>query len=275
MRPLEHKRVALLESRKAQDLAKMVERFGADVISVPSVREVPRRELAALTVQRLLDGQFDVLVALTGAACEALFEESERSGSLDGVVDSLKEMLLVCRGPKPLGALRRRGLVAGVQTVKPHTSDDLLAALSTVELDGRRVLLLQYGERNQPFAAALTARGADVTDLCLYEWALPEDLRDMTQLIVDTVAGDIDVMLFTSQIQFRHLLDVARAIGRADELLRALRDDVITGSVGPVCTRALRAAGLVPDVIPPSPNGASLVQAIADYVSMFGPDEVG
>jgi len=272
VQPLERKRVALLESRKAEDLGRLVGRLGADVISVPAVVEVPRLSDAVSVVQRLVDGGFDVLVALTGVACESLFAQAAQSRLLDAAIARLQTMTLACRGPKPLLALRKRGLVADVQTVKPHTTDDLLAALSTVDLHERRVLLLQYGERNTAFADRLEARGAIVTELCLYEWALPQDVSGLAGLVEDTVAGKIDVMLFTSQIQLRHLMQVAASIGQQDALVRALRDDVITGSVGPVCTAAMRAAGVVPDVMPASPNGASLIQAVADYVEMFDRD---
>ena len=76
-------------------------------------------------------------------------------------------------------------------------------------------------------------------------------------------------MLFTSQIQLRHLMQVAGAMQLDVPLTHALRDDVIVGAVGPVRSRALRASGIVPDVMPHSPNGPSLIQAVADYVSMF------
>jgi len=84
---------------------------------------------------------------------------------------------------------------------------------------------------------------------------------------------ECDAALFTSQIQFRHLLSVAESRNQTTDLLRKLRDDVVVGSVGPVCSRALRAAGIVPDVMPHLPNGPSLVQALADYYSMFTPPE--
>src|SRR5690242_15024728 len=120
----------------------MAERLGATVISVPSVRETPRREGVEPVLRGLLAGGFDVMIALTGAACEALFEEADRLGLADEVCVALGRITLACRGPKPLGVLKRRGLVANVQTVKPHTTEELAAALSAVELDGRRVLLL-------------------------------------------------------------------------------------------------------------------------------------
>lgn len=273
MHRLEGRTVALLESRKSDDMASMVRRMGGVPICAPSVREVLRAQDVRPAMARIVDRRFDLVVVLTAAACEALFSEAERQGVLSDVVDSLKQTPIAARGPKPLLSLRRRGLVAAVVTDKPHTTDELMAALSARDLQGSRILLLHYGEPNDTLTAGLTSRGAHIEDLSLYEWSLPEDLAPLHTLIDDTLSGRIDAALFTSQIQFRHLLSVAESRNQTADLLRKLRDDVVVGSVGPVCSRTLRAAGIVPDVMPHLPNGPSLVHALADYYSMFTPPE--
>ena len=42
-----------------------------------------------------------------------------------------------------------------------------------------------------------------------------------------------------------------------------------TGSDGPICAGALREGGVVPDVLPASPNSASLVNAVGDYFDLM------
>jgi uroporphyrinogen-III synthase len=273
MQGLDGRRVALLESRKSNDIALLVTRFGGTPICVPSVREVLRSDDVGPALERLAGGMFDLVVVLTAAAVDAMFAEAERRGATTGVVEALAGTPIAARGPKPLLSLRRRGLVPRFVTEKPHTTEELLDALSGLDVRGWRILLLHYGEPNETLSATLTGRAAVVEDLSLYEWALPEDLGPMHALIGDALAGRIDAMLFTSQIQFRHLLQVAEAVGLAAPLTKTLRDNVVVGSVGPVCSRALRAEGVVPDVMPNLPNGPSLVQALADYYSMFTPPE--
>jgi uroporphyrinogen-III synthase len=273
MPKLEGRTVALLESRKSDDLASLVQRLGGTALCVPSVREVLREQDFQPVLARLVRGEFDIVVTLTAAACDALFAEAERYGVIDAVLRALASTTIAARGPKPLLSLRRRGLAARIVTDKPHTSDELLDALRTVDLLASKILLLHYGERSESLSASLASRGARVDDLSLYDWALPADLAPLHSLIDDTLRGRIDAMLFTSQVQLRHLLQVADAGGRAADLTRKLRDEVIVASVGPVCSRALRAAGIVPDVMPNLPNGPSLVQALGDYYTMFTPSE--
>lgn len=269
MRPLEGRRIALLESRKAEDLAGMIRRLGGLPVCTPSLREVPRDDDVRPVLSRLVSGDFALVVVLTAAGGEALIDAASRHAMQDAVLSALGRTVVAVRGPKPLLALRKHGLAAQVVTGKPHTTQELLEALAPIALTGARVLLLHYGEPSPALTEALANRGAIVEDVRLYDWALPIDLGPLRQLMDDVIARRIDAMLFTSQVQLRHLLAVARAEQMEEALTRALRDEVIVGAVGPVCASALRAAGVIPDVTPRSPNGPSLVQALADYHSII------
>jgi len=268
MRTLKGRTVALLESRQRSELAGMVERLGGTPVSAPAVSEQPGDEDAGPVLDRLIGDQYGMVIVLTGAGVNALFREAERRGITEAVKHALGRVLIACRGPKPQAALKRQTLSAAVVTNKPHTTDDLLEALIATPLGGVPVLLLHYGERNATFAAAIAARGAQVDDVCLYEWALPEDRAPLHDVVRRVIAGQIDVLLVTSQVQFRFLMQIAAEAGAADALLGALRERVIVGAVGPVCAAALRAGGVVPDVLPAAPNSASLVGAVADYFEL-------
>jgi uroporphyrinogen-III synthase len=140
-------------------------------------------------------------------------------------------------------------------------------------VSGRRLLLVHYGERNAAAAEALAARGAIVDEVCPYEWALPEDIEPLEAVIGDAIGGTLDALLFTSQVQFRHLMIVASGLSAADALIGALNHDVVVGAVGPVCAAALRDGGITPDVIPELANTAALVRAIADYFDLTRTDD--
>jgi uroporphyrinogen-III synthase len=269
MPTLARKVIGLLESRKAQEMATLVRRFGGEVMSAPTVREVRRHDTAEPAIRDLIAGRVGAVAILTAAAFEVLCSEAVRLGLLEQLLAALGQTPLCARGPKPLLALRKRGLLAHVSTATPHTAADLLEAMSQMPFDGKRVQVLHYGERSEELSTALTARRAAVDDVLLYEWALPEDTAPIDTIIGAAVEGRLDAMLFTSQVQLRHLMEIARRSGREDALTEALRDTVVIASIGPVCTRALRAAGMIPDVITALPNGPSLVSAVAEYFSMF------
>jgi uroporphyrinogen-III synthase len=273
MRTLNGRTVASLESRQSGEMAGMIVRLGGTPVLAPAVRERPSQDDAGPLIARIVKGNFAVVVAFTGAGVTALFAEADRRGIREEIRLALVAMTIVCRGPKPQAALKREGLKADLSTAKPHTSNELLDALAGINLAAAPVIVLHYGERHGAFTAALTARGALVEDLCLYEYALPEDVAPLDDVVHRIIAGGIDALLVTSQIQFRFLLEVAGRAGLVAPLISALNEKVIVGAIGPVCASALRAGGVIPDVLPASPNSASLVGAVADYFDLTGQDE--
>jgi uroporphyrinogen-III synthase len=254
-----------------EELAGMVSRFGGTPFSAPAVTEVPSPDDFGATIEALAAEHFSVAVFLTGAGVNALIREADRRGRLRDMLAALSKMTVACRGPKPLAALRRNGLTAQITTPKPHTSAELLDALAATDLRDRRVLLVHYGERNPEVATALRARGARLDEVCPYVWALPQDTTPLQQVVRDAVAGRVDAMLFTSQVQCRHLFQMADDLGLRDDLRRALAEDVVVGAVGPVCAETLRRLGVTPDVIPAALNMASLITAVADYFELTDP----
>jgi uroporphyrinogen-III synthase len=266
--PLADRRIAVLESRLGQDIATLVRRLGGIPVAAPSVREIPRGDDVQAFVDGVTGGRFLLAISQTGAGATTLLRDADELGRLQEVLDGLRRTTVACRGPKPLSVMRKNNIPVHVTTEKPHTTRELLLALANVDVQDRDVLLVHYGEPNVPMAAALAARGARLTEVCPYVWALPDDVSPLETIVTDAIAGRLEAMLFTNQIQCRHLFQVARAMNLAPALAAALNDTVVVGAVGPVAADALRAAGVTPDVMPASPNMASLITAVADYFEL-------
>jgi uroporphyrinogen-III synthase len=108
------------------------------------------------------------------------------------------------------------------------------------------------------------ALGGEVTSISIYHWTLPDDLSPLREAVRRIAERRCDVVLFTTSIQLSHLLEVAEGMGRAAEVRRALADDIVIGSVGPVMDTALADCGLRPDVAPAHPKMAALVSVAAE-----------
>ena len=255
-------RVALLESRLADQTAAMVRRLDGVPVSAPSVTE------AAVDADAAIGSAIDLLsttsdagvVFLTGAAVTRVAAAAERLGRAQSLQEGLARACIVARGPKPAGALARLGLSA-YSVPEPYTMVEVIAALEVLPVEGRDVVVVHYGERSDALVARLQARGARVRELMVYEWTLPADLAPLSTAIDALAVGEIPVVAFTSQIQVRHLFDVAGPRGEA--LLAALNADVLVGAVGPTCAAACRAAGIHRVVTPDHPKLAPLLHALA------------
>lgn len=268
MSTLSGRRIALLESRFSHQIVTLVERLGGVPISAPTVEEVPCHNDFHTFVDGLASRRYSLAIFLTGTGTLTLLGEADRRGRLPDTVAALRQTTIACRGAKPQAALKRHGLRPHITTGRPHTTRELMNALATVNVQDRGVVLVHYGERNAEIAASLRARGARLEEVCPYEWRLPQDLEPIVRVIRDAIANRLDAVLFTSQIQCRHLFQVAADMGEANGLALSLNRDIVVGAVGPVCAGALKKAGVTPDVIPASPNMPSLISAVADYFDL-------
>lgn len=254
-------RVVAFESRRAVEMAALIRKQGGDPFVAPSMREVPLAEQpAALDFARALAaGEVDVLVCLTGVGTRALVEAVEPELPRDRLVALLAATTLVARGPKPVAALRELGLAPAVTVREPNTWRELLAAIDGARaVAGKRVVVQEYGVSNPELLAGLRDRGAIVTPVAVYRWALPSDLEPLREAIRRVSAREADVALFTSATQLAHVLQVAETMHLRDAAVAGL-GAAIVGSIGPVCTAALRDAGVAVDLEPSHPKMGVLV----------------
>jgi uroporphyrinogen-III synthase len=261
-------RVLSLESRRATEMAKLIETYGGAAIVAPSMREVPletNTEAQDFT-RKLLAGEFDAVILLTGVGTRALTRVAETVCPREEFVAALKKIPVVARGPKPVAALKELGIAPVVVAPEPNTWRELLAALDqnsgTMPLNAKRIALQEYGAPNVELIAGLAQRGANVTQVPVYEWALPEDVQPLRNAVIALTNAKVDVTLFTTSIQVIHLLKIAAELGKEKETVAAFQK-ILVGSIGPVTSEELRAHGIAIDMEPSHPKMGFLVNEVA------------
>lgn len=264
--------IALLETRMKSELARLVAKHGGTPLCVPAVGESPIRpaEVVASVLDEIGSGEREVVIFMTGVAVSLLFESAEQLGRRADLVAALRRVTTVCRGPKPTAALRGFGVPATVSAREPFTVAEILDAVSDFDLRDTKVLLFNYGERNETLSETLTARHAELHEFWLYRWVLPDDTRPLEDLVQTVIDGGVDALAVTCQIQFRHLYRVAETLELERQLVRALNDRVVVAAVGLTCRAILEAYGVHPKVIPDHPKMGPLVMALLRYLDLLG-----
>jgi len=267
-------RVVAFEARRAAEIALLLERHGAIVVSAPALREVPIEEndAALELLSRLEAGSLDVLVLLTGVGTHALVEAIAPRCPTARFVELLRRVRIVARGPKPVAALRTLGLTATVRVPEPNTWHELLTTIDReLPVQGLAVAVQEYGKSNPQLLDGLAARGArEVLRVPVYRWALPHDVAPLEAAVTRIVARDADVVVFTTAVQLDHLQRVAATVpGRAEALATALREAMVVAAIGPTAAEALAEAGIEPDVVPEHPKLGYLVNAIAEQAKQL------
>jgi uroporphyrinogen-III synthase len=258
-------KVVSFESRRATEIAELIRRYGGEPIAAPSMREIPlgENQAALALLPQLEAGKFDLLILMTGVGTRRLNELLLTKYTQEKIVSALRKARLVTRGPKPVAALKELGLQPDTTVPEPNTWREVLATLEqSVNLQGKRIAVQEYGVPNAELVAGLQRRGASVETFAIYKWALPEDIGPLRAAIKKIANGEAEVALFTNGAQVDHLFQVAIEDGAEEELRRALKT-VVIGSVGPVCTEVLRQFGLEPDLEPEHPKMGSLLAEAA------------
>lgn len=260
--------IVSFESRRAAEMAKLIESYGGRAVVAPSMREVPlESNMEAIAFARaLVAGELDLVIFLTGVGMQALTRIAETVYSRGQFAQALNRVTVVARGPKPMAALKEIGVGVAISVPEPNTWEDLLRSLDerrdSIPLEGRRVAVQEYGASNPELLAALADRGARVTRVPVYQWELPTDVGPLRAAIEAITRGEVDVALFTSSTQLDHLFRVA-AENDSEAGLRKAFQRTLVGSIGPLTSETLRNRGVSPDFEAPHPKMGFLVNEAA------------
>ncbi len=258
-------RVAAFESRRADEMTRLIQRLGGIAAVSPSMREVAMDTNPAAVdfAHRLISGQIDVVILNTGVGTRYLIQQVERHVGRDRFLASLSDVTTIARGPKPTAVLKQCGLTPTYIAPEPNTWREILAIVDEhAPVANMTVGIQEYGVPNASLVAGLEARGAHVISITVYRWDFPEDTGPLEDNIRTIVAGNCDVLLFTTGHQVVNLLETA---GRLDLLkpLRSRIERMVVASIGPTTSETLRSARLPVDLEPDHPKMGHLVAAAA------------
>ncbi|MDX3584003.1 uroporphyrinogen-III synthase [Streptomyces europaeiscabiei] len=243
--PLAGFTVGVTAARRADELGALLQRRGAAVLHAPALRIVPLAddsELLAAT-KDLLDLQPDIVVATTAIGFRGWIEAADGWGLGEALLDRLRGVEVLARGPKVKGAIRAAGLTEE-WSPSSESMAEVLDRLLEQGVEGRRIAIQLHGEPLPGFVESLRAAGAEVVGVPVYRWMPPEDITPMDRLLDSAVGRGLDALTFTSAPAAASLLSRAEDRGLLPELLNALNHDVLPACVGPVTALPLQAHGV-------------------------------
>ena len=261
--PFDSLRVLSLESRRRNEMATLIAKQGGEPFVAESMREVPLEEQneAFEFGERLLRGEFDCVILLTGVGTRMLWKALLTRFDEAALKAAMSEITIAVRGPKPSTALREIGLSPSVLAPEPNTWRELLEALKP--RPEKWIALQEYGQPNQRLLDGLREQGREVTRIPVYGWDLPQDTSQLREAAARLAAGCVDVVLLTTSMQVVNLMRIAAEEG-IDRQVREALESACVGSIGPTTTETLEEYGLKPDYEPTHPKMGLLVNEIAE-----------
>ena len=263
--------VAAFESRMASEMTRLIERYGGRPLVAPALREIPLDDnsTALKFGVKLTTERVDILILLTGVGTTALFDLLKTRYPWSSIVAALKQTALVVRGPKPVAALKVFGLRPTLTVPEPNTWVDLITILDECRpVKGLRVAVQEYGASNPDLLEALKRRGAEVFQVPIYRWALPEELEPLRWALDQVIAGDVQVLLITNAAQVDHVMQVLEKDGKVEPFRAALKKMVVA-SIGPIASERLRRHEWQIDLEPSHLKMGTLVKEASERARML------
>ena len=258
--------VAAFESRMSEEMTRLIRKYGGEPSVAPALREIPLEDNHACFDfgTRLLNGELDMVIFLTGVGVRHLMEVLQTRHALASLKQALTRVTIVVRGPKPIVALRDLGIAPTITVPEPNTWRELLEALDQhTNVRGLRIAVQEYGSSNPELLEGLRQRGAEVVPVPVYRWALPENISPLLSVLQRIVAGQIDVVLITNAAQIDHILQVLASTDQVNAFKEALKTTVVA-SIGPTASEHLRQHGLPIDLEPSHPKMGTLVKETSE-----------
>jgi uroporphyrinogen-III synthase len=250
-KPLNGRTIAIPETRELDLFATMLETRGASTVRCPlvAILDTPDQERVVTWLQRLVAGEFDDLVLLTGEGLRRLLDTADKAGMMQAVIAALEKTRKITRGPKPARALRDVGLRHDIAAETP-TTDGIIATLSRLELKGHKIGVQLYGtEPNLKLIDFIRQAGAEALPVAPYIYANKSDDNRVIDLIHQLATGKIDVIAFTSTQQITRLYDIAKS-NRLEEDLNQGWSNTKVAAVGPIVADTLQRLGVHVDMMP-------------------------
>jgi len=258
-RPLDGIRVAITENRYPEQLTQLLERLGAVVSSCPLLKETAIEDASGARrfISLCENTTIDYIVFYTGVGVDLLFRAFDCG-------ETIGRSRIVARGPKAVNALKRVGVRVDL-VAESATTDGIFQTMSREDLKNKTVLVQLYGNQNTELTAKLQKRGATVIGVSIYNYAQASDTETVERLVKQIVKGEIDAITFTSATQVPFFFQAADALVKPETFRKRFKKDVIVASVGEVTSRALRAAGVEPHVMPQESKMGPMVKALGEY----------
>jgi uroporphyrinogen-III synthase len=256
-------RVLSLESRRSAEMETLLRKQGGEPFVAVSMREVPlenQAEEAFAFAERLLRGDFDGVILLTGVGTRMLWKTLAARYPEEELKAAFAKTTLVVRGPKPSAAVRDIGLTPDILIPEPNTWRELLATMK--DRPEKQLAVQEYGKPSTELMNGLAAQGRTATPVRVYGWELPEDTGPLREAAGRLASGGFDVVLLTTSMQLVNLMKVAAEEGIDRQVIEALQS-IFVGSIGPTTSETLEEYGLKPDFEPSHPKMGLLVNEAA------------
>ncbi|MEK3854848.1 uroporphyrinogen-III synthase [Cytobacillus sp. FSL H8-0458] len=264
MKKLAGKKIALLGSRKIEEISKLLQNQGGAAVSRPSQGTVLLKdEKLQHHVEMLTECRFDWIIFTTGIGVETIYQTALEMNRSDALISSLQKANIAARGYKTANMLKNHDIMPAVRD-DDGSMAGLIRGLSTHSLKGTKVALQLHGDPAPHLKQWLEDNQAEYEEILPYTHIPPEE-KVMNLLLSEILDGKLDSVFFTSTPQVRNLFSFARKKNAEEQLKTCFSDQTVALSVGKVTAQALHEEGIARVIFPEVERIGSAVIALTRF----------
>jgi uroporphyrinogen-III synthase len=287
--PLDGLTIAITSSRRAGELARIVENLGgkpyiAPTIGIEADLKNPKEDVL-IFLDKVIAGDVDYVVFMTGPRIFSLFSIAAKLGIEDKLIHSLSNATIIARSIKPKMVLKKYGVEVNL-IPEENTAKGVLSLLLARGVTGKKIAILWHGDypdqlretlykaralavieaSTYRYSVSLKKEGASILESMGYDYVAPNERR-VVQLIDKIIGGKINSITFTSPPSVHDLFKIAEVNNKSLELKNSLNANVLVVAVGPSTKNALEEHCITVHVMPKIFKMGSMIKALDDYVS--------
>jgi uroporphyrinogen III methyltransferase / synthase len=238
--------------RQADDLARLLEREGAQAIHFPTIKIVPPSDWSGLDAVLSKLESYDWLIFTSANGVHFFFERLQK---LNKDVRDLKGVKICCIGPATAEQITRRGIK--VDLVPEHyISEGILKSFASLAIKGQKILIPRAAQARDVLPEGLKKMGALVDVAPTYQTVNSGKTKEEWNALLQN--NHVDVITFTSSSTVTNFLEI---MGK-DYLLPP---QIKIACIGPITAATVRKPGLRVDIQQDEYTLPGLVQALIDY----------
>ncbi len=254
--PLFGKKILITRTREqASKLKEALVDLGAQVFEIPTIKiEYLVNEETLKKLKNL--SHYDWLIFTSENGVSAFMHALSRL-NLD--IRSIAQHKIAVIGPGTESALRKYFVKPDLMPEKDYTQEGLLSAFSSVDVKGKKMLLIRAKIARDVLPKGLSELGAIPEILPIYETKLPEESKEK---LISILNQGVDVITFTSSSTVENFFKLLEGNleGNHAKLL-----NVLFAVIGPITANTLRQYGYEPQIVAQENTIPGLVSAIVEY----------
>lgn len=284
-------RIVVTGSRRATELARLIMNFGGIPHIVPTIgieiNQGVSGEIEAF-ISKIVREKMDYIIFMTGPGVYSLMFAAKCLGLERKLVESLNQVVVICRSFKSKYALSNHGVKTDA-VPEENTGEGIAKLMKNYAVDNKNVAIVWHGSHSAVLSDELFKSGAHVLECSIYSYSpelkesgakilrtmgfdykTPEEAK-VVEVIKEISKGFIDAITFTSPPAAHEIFRIAEKYQLKESLQISLNKYVIVVAVGPSTGKALAEKGVNVDVMPKVYKMGTMVKALSDYITQVKP----